>query len=329
MTHPTFDHLPKNAVGHDLLEHIPTATADMSVAAMIEELVKEAKTWDTINYIYVVSSKRRPIGVISIKELLRAPKRKKLKDVACANVVVVHPHTQKERAAMLAIKNDIKQVPVVDKSKRLVGVFGSDAVTDTLHERNVEDILRFSGVTPITGHIHTLLTAKVSSLIQMRAPWLVIGLAGGIAATFVIGYFEETLADILALAFFIPVVVYMGDAVGHQTQLIFIRSLGVEDFTISGYLWRELMVDFVIGIACAIALVVLVLLWLQLPVAAAIVGITMFLNILKSGVIAIGVPLMLYKSKRDPALGSGPFTTTVQDLLSIFIYFAIASLFLG
>ncbi len=317
-------------VGHDILTEIPVFNQDTTVSKAQNELVEKSKEWKNINYIYLTNNKHKLVGVLSIKELFQAAKRKKLKSVATKELVTARPYTHKERASMLAIRSNLKQVPIVSKTGRLLGVFGSDQVVQTLHQANVEDILRFSGVTPPDQmQFRTLVNAGVSRLVHLRAPWLLLGLAGGIAATFVIGYFEQTLAEILALAFFIPVVVYMGDAVGHQTQLIYIRSLGSDNLNTKNYLLRELAVDFIFGIICALAIMVLILFWINSPVAAAIVGITMFLNILKSGAIAIGVPLLLYKMKKDPALGSGPFTTTLQDLLSIFVYFSIASLFLG
>ncbi len=328
MPNKTQPRFPKGAIGRDILKAIPTSRPGSTVAEVVKGLSKRAVEFDTLNYVYVIDGNRKPLGVLSIKELMRAKPSQKIKEVAREKVVAVHPYTSKERAAMLAIRHNIKQLPVVDKNGVLVGVFGSDDVISTLHEQHVEDILYFSGVTPIQGQIKAILKAKVGQLVRMRMPWLIVGLAGGIAATFVISFFESALREIIALAFFIPVIVYMGDAVGHQTQLIFIRSLGSEDMNLKTYLLRELAVDFVIGVFSAIGLLILIEVWLGSPIAASIVGLTMFINVFKAGIIAIGIPLLLFKLKKDPALGSGPFTTTIQDLLSIIIYFLIAGAFL-
>jgi magnesium transporter len=322
-------HFPKKAIGHSVLENIPTGGPDMTVEAMRKELLARADEWDAVNYIYVIDSKKKPLGVISIKELLRAKPRKKLKDVMREKLVVVHPYTTKERASALAIRHDLKQMPVVKKSGAMMGVFGSDDVVDTLHSSHVEDIIYYSGITSAEGHIREILKARVGKLVRMRLPWLLVGLAGGIVATFIISYFEGALEEVIALAFFIPVIVYMGDAVGHQTQLIFIRSLGNEEINLKTYILREIGVDFVIGIILALGLIIFAQLWLGSPIAATIIGLTMFINIFKAGTIALGIPLLLQKLKKDPALGAGPFTTTVQDLLSIIIYFAIATAFLN
>tara|TARA_Y100000031_G_C8212175_1_gene381562 strand:+ start:28 stop:1008 length:981 start_codon:yes stop_codon:yes gene_type:complete len=322
-------HFPTKAIGHNVLECIPTGSSDMTVEAMRKELLARAEEWDAVNYIYIVDSKKKPLGVVSIKELLRAKPRKKLKDVMREKLIVVHPYTTKERAVALAIRHDLKQMPVVRKSGALMGVFGSDDVIDTLHSSHVEDIIYYSGITSAEGHIREILKARVGKLVRMRLPWLLVGLAGGIVATFIISYFESALHEVIALAFFIPVIVYMGDAVGHQTQLIFIRSLGSEEVDLKTYVLREIGVDFVIGIVLALGLILFTELWLGSPIAATIVGLTMFINIFKAGTIALGIPLLLQKLKKDPALGAGPFTTTVQDLLSIIIYFAIATAFLG
>lgn len=318
-------HFPTKTIGHDVLEHVPVARGNTTVEAMWKELHTRAKEWDTINYIYVIDSKKKLLGVVSIKELMRATPRKKLKDLMCEKPVVVHPYTLKERAAMLAIRHDIKQLPVIRKTGALMGVFGSDELVDTLHQSHVEDIIYYSGITPMENKIRSILRARVGKLVMMRLPWLIVGLAGGIVATFIISYFESALEEIIALAFFIPVIVYMGDAVGHQTQLIFIRSLGSEEVNLKTYVLREIAVDFIIGIVLAAGITLFVQFWLDSPVAAAIVGLTLFINIFKAGTIAVGIPLLLYKLKKDPALGAGPFTTTVQDLLSIVIYFLIAT----
>jgi magnesium transporter len=320
---------PSNSIGHDVLRNVPLGQADTTVQTMQKQLIEQADQLDTINYIYVVDSKKHPIGVLSIKELLKAKPRKKLKDIMCTKVISAHPYTKKERAAMLSIRHEIKQLPVVRKSGALMGVFGSDNVINTLHQSNVEDIIYYSGLSSEDNQIRGILKAGVLKLTAIRLPWLIIGLIGGLFATFIIGYFEDTLREIIALAFFIPVIVYMGDAVGHQTQLIFIRSLGSEEVNIKTYLWREIAVDFIIGILLALGVMFLVEMWIDSNTAAFIIGISMFLNIFKAGVIALGIPLLLMKFKKDPALGSGPFTTTVQDLLSIIIYFAVATLFLG
>lgn len=320
---------PTNVIGHDILEQIPTGHPATTTEAMRKELMARANEWDTVNYIYVIDSKNKPLGVVSVKELLKAKPRQKLKDVMCQELVLVHPYTRKERAAMLAIRHDLKQLPVVRKTGTLMGVFGSDNVIDTLHQSHVEDIIYYSGLTSEKMQIRDILKAGVAKLVRMRLPWLLVGLAGGIVATFIISYFESALHEVIALAFFIPVIVYMGDAVGHQTQLIFIRSLGNEEINLKTYVLREIGVDFIIGIVLALGLIIFAQLWLDSSVAALIIGLTMFINIFKAGTIALGIPLLLQKFKKDPALGAGPFTTTVQDLLSILIYFAIATAFLG
>ncbi|MFH1142467.1 MAG: magnesium transporter [Candidatus Uhrbacteria bacterium] len=320
---------PKNAIGHHILEQVPTGRQNTTVEAMRKELMERASEWDTVNYIYVIDSKNKALGVISIKELLKAAPRQKLQSLMCQELVLVHPYTRKERAAMLAIRQNLKQLPVVKKNGILMGVFGSDDVINTLHSSHVEDIIYYSGLTSEKMQIQEILRAGIAKLVRMRLPWLLVGLAGGIVATFVISYFEGALEEIIALAFFIPVIVYMGDAVGHQTQLIFIRSLGNEEINLKTYVLREVAVDFIIGIILALGLIMFAQVWLDSSVAAMIIGLTMFINIFKAGSIALGIPLLLQKMKKDPALGAGPFTTTVQDLLSIIIYFAIATLFLG
>jgi magnesium transporter len=162
-------------------------------------------------------------------------------------------------------------------------------------------------------------------LIEWRTPWLIAGLFGGMLATSIVSAFDHHLEEVLALAFFIPVMVYMGDAVGHQTQTLFIRGIALEHVKLNEYLRREVLVDAVIGLLAASILMVFAWVFTSSLIVTWVVGISLFLNILKAGVVAIMLPVALMKLKRDPAIGGGPFTTIVQDLLSLLIYFAVAS----
>jgi magnesium transporter len=149
------------------------------------------------------------------------------------------------------------------------------------------------------------------------------------AATIMISRFESIIADNISLAFFLPVIVYMSDAVGTQTETIFVRDLADRRANFYKYLWREILVGLCIGMALGVLLYVVAGVWLGQSDVAAVVGWSMFINVAIAPVTALFVSQMLFKRRVDPALGAGPFSTVVQDMVSLIVYFVVASLVMG
>lgn len=305
---------------------IPSAGFEETVEAVRKRLLSPRAKWDSVNYVYVLDGKRRLKGVLSIKELLRVGGKVRMETFVKKNLAVVHPHSHVQVAAARAITHGVKALPVVDDDGVFLGVVGTDAILKTLEHEHVKDLLTFSGLHG-GGRLVDVLNAKLIQLIEWRTPWLLTGLFGGMLATSIVSAFHEQLESVIALAFFIPVMVYMGDAVGHQTQTLFIRGIALGHIKLGAYLRREIVVDAAIGVVSAIVLSSFAWLWTQSLLVTWVVGISLFLNILKAGAVAILLPVVLLKFKRDPAIGGGPFTTIVQDILSLLIYFAVASWF--
>ena len=166
---------------------------------------------------------------------------------------------------------------------------------------------------------------RISLLIERRVPWLFVGLIGGIVAAIFSSQFEEVLARNLSLAYFIPVIVYMADAVGTQTEEVYIRNLGKEKIHFAKYLLKEILLGLALGIIFGICFGVFGLIWFKSASIALTVGIAVFTSMAVAPAIALIMPTFLKKVHKDPALGSGPFTTILQDLISLSIYFLIAS----
>ena len=166
---------------------------------------------------------------------------------------------------------------------------------------------------------------SVGLMVRLRMPWLLIGLVGGMAASFIASKFETLLSQNIALAFFIPFIVYMSGAVGTQTETIFVRNLkkGVPKFFI--YVIKEFLLGLIIGLFFGAAVGLFAYFWIHSIKIAIAVGLAMFVNIAIAPVIALVIPEILFKEHTDPALGGGPFTTIIQDILSIVIYFIVAS----
>jgi magnesium transporter len=214
----------------------------------------------------------------------------------------------------------------VDAQNHLVGRITHDDILDVIEEEVDEDMTLMAGV--ISQEIAEESTLRIS---RARLPWLVAGLLGGLLAAVVINQFESSLEKIIALAFFFPVIMAMGGNTGTQAATVVVRGLATGDISIMGIgrrLWMELRVAVVNGIICGILLGLIVGVWLSDYQLGAIVAAALVLIVLNSGVIGSAVPLILKRWNIDPALATGPFVTTTNDILSLLIYLGLVTLFL-
>ncbi|KKU09949.1 MAG: MgtE integral membrane protein [Parcubacteria group bacterium GW2011_GWF2_46_8] len=171
-----------------------------------------------------------------------------------------------------------------------------------------------------------VMTERVDHLIEHRIPWLLIGVLGGLLATIIVSKFEAVLATNTKLAFFIPIIVYLSDAVGTQTETIFIRELSHKKIHFVKYIFKESMVGFGLGIIVGLILALFAWYWLGSISMGLTIGLTMLINLTTAPFLAVCIPMILYRKRSDPALGSGPVATIIQDLISLLTYFFIASL---
>lgn len=181
-----------------------------------------------------------------------------------------------------------------------------------------------------TKKTHIVDDAKesISLLIRERLPWLLLGLIGGVFVSFIISRFEVVLSENISLAFFLPFIVYMSDAVGTQTENVYVRSLAHGDIQFHIYLIKECVQGILLGGIFGSIIGIIAFVWLHNMDTALTVGLSMFYTMAISPVMALLVPELLFKGHRDPALGAGPFTTIIQNLISVVIYFSIASMIL-
>ena len=165
----------------------------------------------------------------------------------------------------------------------------------------------------------------VFHLVRSRIPWLIVGLIMGTLVTFMVSRFENVLSADPKLVFFIPVIVYLADAVGEQTENVYVRNLSKFKDNFVKYLAKEILVGFCLGVILAIFIGLVAFWWLHSTQTAATVGFAMFLNITIAPVVAVIVPEILFKEHVDPALGGGPFTTGIQQGISLLVYFLVAT----
>lgn len=175
-------------------------------------------------------------------------------------------------------------------------------------------------------HITDDTKETLSLLLKERFPWLLLGLLGGVISTIIVSRFEDTISKNLPLAFFLPMIVYMADAIGTQTETIYIRNLAKFKDNFFKYLFKEIMIGVSFGIVFGALIATFAYLWFNSWAIATSVGLAMVINASIAPVVALIVSEILFKEHTDPALGGGPFTTIVQDLISLSLYLLIASL---
>lgn len=306
------------------VKNVPTSTSDQKVSDVLAK-IRRGRKWDFPYYIFVLGKDRKLLGVASLNKLLQAEPEVAMKNIMKRDVITVSPDTDQERVAILAVQNNIRAVPVVKrKTHEFLGLVTDDVIFQILHLEHTEDFIRHAGV--VRDRLVTdIFKARISKLVRLRIPWLLIGLAGGMIATSLLEMFSEALEKELSLVFFIPVILYMSSAVGAQTQTLFIRSLAMNKTNIGKYAVRELGVGFIIALICASIMFLFSYVWLRSPHLAGTVSIAMLVNICIAVGIALLIPALLNKFKKDPAIGAGPFANTVQDIVSLLIYFLVAS----
>jgi len=308
-----------------MVSEVPLVGMNATISDVQELLESKKSNFESISYIYVIDEEKRLKGVLSIKELFRLPKKLKVRQVMKRKIISVRPSTDQERVALLAIEHNLKAIPVVDKRGYFQGVYPAHVILNILDQENIEDMLRFAGIHSFTDPARSIMNASAGILIRKRIPWLIIGLVGGLIAALVVSKFQQALETEILLAAFIPAIAYIADAIGTQTQTIFIRTLSINHaLKIKIYLWRELKVGM--GLALLLSLlagVSISVLWsIKLGI---IIGSSFFATSIVAVAVAIIMPLVFFRLKIDPAIASGPFATVIRDIMSLLIYFGIAT----
>jgi len=317
---------PFESAGRRMVDNVPTALSEETIIDIRKRLFEKAEDFETLNYIYVLDKDKKLIGVLSLKDVFQKSEEVKIEDLMVKAPVSVRPSTDQERVAILALKHNLKAIPVVNKENTFLGVVPSDVILEILHSENVEDMLRFAGISKRNTALNK---APVSIMAKLRLPWLIFGLLGGLLAAQIVTFFEEALTIHFVLAAFIPLIVYMADAVGVQAQTLFIRNLALDSrLDIWKYFFKEMKISLIIALVLGFLLVAISFLWFGLWDIGVILGFSLFLTVICACLIAILIPWLLQSLKKDPAIGSGPFATIVRDILSLIVYFCIASILL-
>lgn len=309
---------------------VPTAFEDETLAVLHQRLIHEAKSFKTVHYVYVLNRENRLIGVLSIGQVFSPSMQSKVGELCKRSPLpTVHPSAHQETVAYKALRHSIKSVPVVDFDGHFLGAITSDTILSILHKEMHEDTLKRAGIHhPDAVHANVVSLSLFTSY-RHRIPWLLLGLIGGIFAAKIIGFFESTLSQNLVLASFIPLIVYMSDAVGTQMEAYIIRDLALDSrLAVFRYMWRHIVVVCSIGLSLALLLGVSYGVLYQDWYMALVLSLSLFVAVVSSVCTGLLIPFAFTKCSLDPADASGPIATIIQDLLSIVIYFSIATVLL-
>jgi len=303
-----------------------SVNANSTIQEAIGNIREKREEVENLYYVWVVDDYGKLVGVVSLKDLVIEPQDKKINDIMNPDVISVDVDADQEEVARIAKQYDLTHIPVVTTQHKLIGRITNDDIIDVIEEEANEDISLMAGV--LDQEIAEESALKIS---RARLPWLLLGLFGGLISALVINHFHGSLEKMLALSFFIPVIMAMGGSTGTQAATVVIRGLATGDISIvhtGKRLLTELWVALINGILCGIVLGIVVAFWLSDPQLGLGVGVSLITVIIFSGSFGAFVPFLLRKFNIDPALAAGPFITTSNDILGLLIYLGIITRFL-
>ena len=313
------DQLFRTAAEH-VVDLVPVTAPETSIGAVRRSLLDQA--FDMASSIAVCQDESL-VGLLRIEDALAGREDATAAELMDTDPPVVAPATDQEAAAWRAVHHDESTLAVVDDDGRFVGFIPPDRLLAVLLAEHDEDMARIGGFLRGASSAQTASREPVVRRFWHRLPWLMLGLAGAFAAADIVSAFQTQLEDNVIIAFFIPGIVYMAGAVGAQTTTLIVRGLSV-GVPIREVVRRELITGLLVGIAVALAFVpVAVWRWDDSDVVIA-VALALFAACSTASIVAMALPWALNRLGKDPAFGSGPLATVIQDLLSVVIYFLIA-----
>lgn len=299
----------------------PTAGGDECVSDVRVRLHGERR--GTVSHIAILSGTRL-VGLVRSTDLMAAGEQEKLGDLTMAAPPIVDADDTPERAAWIVSELGESEAAVTGADGQLVGVVPASAIISLMVHEHAEDLARLGGFLHRSSAAQRASNESVLWRLWHRLPWLLVGLVGAVIASVIVSGYEEQLSAVVSLSFFVPAIVYLANAVGAQTQSIAVRGLTV-GVGIRSVLFRELVTGVVLGaILGGVFIVPAYFLAGDWHVAVA-VGVALLAACGLANLTALGMPWVLTLFKSDPAFGSGPVATVVQDLSSIIVYFAIAT----
>ncbi|MDP5092546.1 MAG: magnesium transporter [Polaribacter sp.] len=315
-----------NTAGALMAKELVKVYETWTVAGCLRRIRGQAKDVSRVHSIYVVDKKEKLVGRLSLKDLIVAKNDQKIADIYISAVDSVNVNEDDEEVAKIMSKYDLEAIPVVDDNNVLLGRITIDDIVDVLKEEADRDYQLAAGLTQDVDSDDSIL-----DLTKARLPWLFLGLVGGVGAFLIMEGFQGVFAKYAALFFFTPLIAAMAGNVGVQSSAIIVQGLANDEVkgSINSRLLKEMLLATLNGVILALFLFVFVWLYEGKVNTALAIAVSLVVVIIMAGLIGTFVPLFLDKRGIDPAIATGPFITTSNDIFGILIYFLIAKLILG
>ncbi|SMX27758.1 Magnesium transporter MgtE [Pelagimonas phthalicica] len=317
---------PEFSAGRLMQREVVMAPDHWNVGEAIDFLRAQEHLPEQFYHVVLVDPRLRPVGNVTLGRLMSSRREVLLTSIAEETFQTIPVMQEEGEVAYAFNQYHLISAPVVDENDRLVGVITIDDAMAVLDEENEEDILRLAGVDG-----ESRLSDRVIDTTKRRFPWLGVNLITSVLASLVIAQFEEAISQLVALAVLMPIVASMGGNAGTQSLTVAVRALATKDLT-GANLWRvvrrEVLVGLVNGIAFAVIMGVVGVIWFGSPALGGVIAAAMVINLVVAGLAGIAIPVVLEKAGVDPALASGAFVTTVTDVVGFFAFLGLAVLVL-
>jgi magnesium transporter len=307
-----------------------TLRADQTVGLALEEIRRHG-LGERIVYFYVVDADDRLQGVVPTRKLLTAPLEESLAKIMITRVVAISEQATILDACEYFVLHKFLAFPIVDAERRILGIVDvrqfTDEVFDIAEQEQMNDVFEAIGF-----RVSEVRDASPWRAFRFRSPWLAATIASGTVCAVLVGAFEATLAQALVLAFFLTLVLGLGESVSIQAMTVTIQALRVRQPSWSWYgaaLMREVGTTLLLGLVCGLAVALIAWVWRAAPLAAAVIGGSIALGLGAAGFFGLTVPTLLHALRLDPKIAAGPVTLALTDITTVLIYFSLASLVLA
>ena len=316
---------PEESAGRRMQTEFIAVPPFWTVGQAIDHMRESDDLPDDFYEIFVVDPAHRPVGTVALNRLLRAKRPTPVSEIIDDDFQVVRAAQDQEEVARLFERYNLVSAPVVDEAERLVGVMTVDDIIDVIEEEADEDIRRLAGVGDEEASDTSLYIART------RIPWLLVNAATAFLSAAVIGLFDATIEQMVALAILMPIVASMGGNAGIQAMTVAVRALASREFArpLGRAISRELLVGLINGAAIAALVGLVAGFWFADPSLGAVIGIALIGNILTASLFGALIPVVLDKLRIDPAVASGVFLTTITDVVGFFLFLGLAALWFG
>ncbi|QHS21704.1 magnesium transporter [Virgibacillus sp. MSP4-1] len=319
-------HYEEKTAGSIMTTEFVAIEAAMTIREAMVHLRNEAPDAETIYYVYVVNEDKKLVGVISLRDLIISEEDRAISDVMSDRIVSISVGEDQEEAAKMMRDYDLLALPVVDFQQHLLGIITVDDIMDVMDEEASEDYSKLAAVSDMeTPDTSAWMAAK------KRLPWLIVLLFLGMLTANLIGQFEQALTKVPLLAVFIPLIAGMAGNTGTQALAVAVRGIATGESRADGkirILLREAMTGLITGISCGVVITAVIYLWQGEFYLGLLVGLSILGSLVVATIAGSFIPLLMHRLHVDPAVASGPFITSINDIISILIYFGMATLFM-